>query len=44
MLPKGKLGREYYRKLYIYRDNKINYVKGKDVSMIPDDKWIKVNV
>ena len=24
MLPKGVLGREYYRRLYIYCDNKIN--------------------
>ena len=27
MLPKGVLGREYYRRLYIYSDNKINYLE-----------------
>ena len=44
MLPKGKLGRQYYRRLYIYCDDKINYMKGKDVELISDDKWIKVEV
>lgn len=42
MLPKGKLGRTYYRRLYIYCDDKINYAKGKEV--MSDDKWIKVDV
>ena len=27
MLPKGVLGREYYRRLYVYGENKINYKK-----------------
>ena len=44
MLPKGKLGRQYYRRLYIYSDDKINYMKGKNVELISDDKWIKVEV
>jgi large subunit ribosomal protein L13 len=44
MLPKGKLGRTYYRRLYIYCDDKINYMKGKNVEVISDDKWIKVDV
>ena len=43
MLPKGKLGREYYRKLYIYCDNKINYAKGNNGS-VDDSKWIKINI
>ena len=30
MLPKGVLGREYYRRLYIYSSDKINYQKGKN--------------
>ncbi len=42
MLPKGKLGRTYYRRLYIYCDDKINYIKGKEVAS--NDKWIKVDV
>jgi large subunit ribosomal protein L13 len=44
MLPKGKLGRQYYRRLYIYSYDKINYMKGKNVELISDDKWIKVEV
>ena len=43
MLPKGKLGREYYRKLHIYCDNKINYAKGNNGS-VDDSKWIKINI
>ena len=27
MLPKGVLGRQYYRRLFVYSDNKINYKK-----------------
>ena len=42
MLPKGKLGRTYYRRLYIYCDDKINYIKGREVAS--NDKWIKVDV
>jgi large subunit ribosomal protein L13 len=42
MLPKGKLGRTYYRRLYIYFDDKMNYIKGKEVAS--NDKWIKVDV
>ena len=42
MLPKGKLGRTYYRRLYIYFDDKINYIKGREVAS--NDKWIKVDV
>ena len=42
MLPKGKLGRTYYRRLYIYCDDKINYIKGREVAS--NHKWIKVDV
>lgn len=49
MLPKGVLGRDYYRRLYIYSDNKINYKQNKTT---PDsvsfesqtNKWIKVDI
>jgi large subunit ribosomal protein L13 len=50
MLPKGVLGREYYRRLYIYSDDKINYTKtNNDVKVIPLDlaesnNWIKVDI
>jgi|TARA_B110000091_G_scaffold209169_1_gene249918 large subunit ribosomal protein L13 len=44
MLPKGVLGRDYYRKLYIYSDNKINYLKGKNVDVATSDNWIKVEI
>ena len=44
MLPKGKLGRTHYRRLHIYCDDKINYMKGKNVELISDEKWIKVDV
>jgi large subunit ribosomal protein L13 len=44
MLPKGKLGRTYYRRLYIYCDDKLNYMKEKNVEVISDDRWIKVDV
>ena len=44
MLPKGKLGRTYYRRLYIYCDDKLNYMKGKNVEVISDDRWIKVDI
>jgi ribosomal protein L13 len=29
MLPKGVLGRNYYRRLFVYSDNKINYAKNR---------------
>jgi ribosomal protein L13 len=49
MLPKGVLGREYYRRLYIYSDNKINFKKIKSISSIPlseaeENNWITVNL
>lgn len=48
MLPKGVLGRNYYRRLYIYRDDKINYKinkKDKESSQTPNlDDWIKIEI
>lgn len=50
MLPKGVLGRAYYRRLYIYSDNKINYTgtkeeQGKSISLelCEKENWKKVN-
>jgi len=49
MLPKGVLGREYYRRLYIYSDNKINYLDKtsktlEEISSGNSDRWIKVEI
>jgi large subunit ribosomal protein L13 len=50
MLPKGVLGREYYRRLYIYCDDKINYVKSNNESksipleLADSNNWIKVEI
>ncbi len=49
MLPKGVLGRNYYRRLYIYSDNKINYKQSKtnpdSVNLESQtNKWIKVDI
>ena len=41
MLPKGVLGREYYRRLFIYYDNKINYIKDNSIDL---KDWIKVDL
>lgn len=46
MLPKGVLGRNYYRRLFIYSDDKLNYVKGKNTESENQpsmDQWIKVD-
>ena len=51
MLPKGVLGREYYKRLFIYSDNKINYVKtaSGETREIPlelssSNNWIKFEI
>ena len=48
MLPKGVLGRQYYKRLFIYSDNKINYktnVKGQNSTELNlSDNWIKVEI
>ncbi len=43
MLPKNVLGREYYKRLFIYSDNKINLVKNSSQS-IDSNNWIKYDV
>lgn len=51
MLPKGVLGREYYRRLYVYSNNEIKYKKTKEgnskiigLDSINENNWIKVNL
>lgn len=48
MLPKGVLGRNYYRRLYIYCDNKINspVAKNSDINNNQENltNWIPVNI
>jgi large subunit ribosomal protein L13 len=46
MLPKGVLGRQYYRRLYVYGDDKVLYSKtenGETASNISKN-WIEVNI
>lgn len=46
MLPKGVLGRNYYRRLYIYCDNKINYITKNESTerQTNTTNWIEVNI
>jgi large subunit ribosomal protein L13 len=51
MLPKGVLGREYYRRLFIYSDDKINYIKtasGERITIpmesMATNNWITVKL
>lgn len=51
MLPKGVLGREYYRRLFIYSDNKINYTKTENgenreipLELSSSNNWIKFEI
>jgi large subunit ribosomal protein L13 len=51
MLPKNVLGREYYRRLFVYSDNKINYTKtsnGERVTIpmesMSSNNWITVKL
>jgi large subunit ribosomal protein L13 len=51
MLPKGVLGREYYRRLYVYCNNEIKYKKTKDGSSktisldsANEQNWIEVKL
>lgn len=44
MLPKGVLGREYYRRLFVYSDNKINYAKNHSGETNNSQNWIKVDI
>jgi large subunit ribosomal protein L13 len=47
MLPKGVLGRQYYRRLYVYANNDILYAKNKEQetnSEAISKNWIEVNI
>lgn len=51
MLPKGVLGRDYYRRLYVYSNNEIKYKKTKDgisetisLNSIQESNWIKIDL
>jgi len=51
MLPKGVLGREYYRRLYVYSNNEIKYKKTKDgnskligLDSVKKENWIEMNL
>jgi large subunit ribosomal protein L13 len=49
MLPKGVLGREYYRRLFIYSANKIVYKTNKienqsSIDIENQQNWITVNI
>jgi large subunit ribosomal protein L13 len=51
MLPKGVLGREYYRRLFIYSNNDIKYQKTKDgiskiisLNDVNENNWIKIDL
>jgi large subunit ribosomal protein L13 len=48
MLPKGVLGRQYYRRLYIYCDSKINYIQSKNETiennLTSGNNWIEVSL
>ena len=47
MLPKGVLGRQYYRRLYVYADNKILYGTEnleKEKNLMISKNWIEVKI
>jgi large subunit ribosomal protein L13 len=51
MLPKGVLGRDYFRRLYIYSENQIPYKKTKDgnskiipLSLAKEENWIEFQI
>lgn len=45
MLPKNHLGREYYKRLFIYSDNKIPFKEGETNNQTELEKnWIKINL
>jgi large subunit ribosomal protein L13 len=43
MLPKGVLGREYFRRLYVYSTDKIPYKNSKG-DELNKDNWIKIDL
>lgn len=44
MLPKGVLGREYFRRLYVYSTDKITYKNSPDNNSVAETNWIKVDL
>jgi large subunit ribosomal protein L13 len=45
MLPKGVLGRNYYRRLFVYSANEINYKKqGLELTSQIKNNWIKIEL
>ena len=51
MLPKGPLGREFYRRLFVYADDQIIYKKDKNgivktitLENAASENWIKVEI
>ena len=43
MLPNGILGRNYYRRLYVYCDNNLNNIQNESTNINPSN-WIKVDL
>jgi large subunit ribosomal protein L13 len=45
MLPKGVLGRQYFKRLYVYASENVVYKKNvKTTEMINEKEWIKVDL
>jgi len=44
MLPKGVLGRNYYRRCYVYSGENVLENKNTPIDLKNSDKWIKVEV
>jgi large subunit ribosomal protein L13 len=45
MLPKGVLGRQYFKRLYVYSSGTVVYKKNnKNDEIISQDNWIKVDL
>lgn len=42
MLPKGVLGREYFRRLYVYSENNIRF-NDKTTTTLNPNQWIKIS-
>ncbi len=44
MLPKGILGRKYFKRLYLYSTDQIPYQKNVVINSIIESNWIKLNI
>ena len=44
MLPKGIIGRMYYRRLFVYTNNEIKYNRKFEKSVLIKENWIEANV